>query len=146
MGAGGNLGRSWVHWKWRSRTSSSQRTTGTGKNYPDCSGGSHCSMFPPMSPSFLWSPPFPSPHTACRATGFYVHSTLHVGTEPGAAGRSHQHLGLCTFLALGKLQGMLMVSTRSLTTPPVPTPGRTGQTLAALEQNEEEANTDLFCL
>lgn len=41
--------------------------------------------FPPIFSNFLWSPPFPSPHTTCRAMvlrGFYTCSALHVGTEP----------------------------------------------------------------
>lgn len=132
--------------------------------------------FPPIFSNFLWSPPFPSPHTMCRAMvlmGFYVCSALHVGTEPwepiqsfnpaggawpllpppttcpghthtqpGAAGRSHQHPGLRTFPPFGKLKGIHKHKKPSY----APTPGRTGQTLASLEQNEEETNTDLFCL
>lgn len=41
--------------------------------------------FPPIFSNFLWSPPFPSPHTIRRAMvlrGFYMCSALHVGPEP----------------------------------------------------------------
>lgn len=141
MDAGGNPGRSWTLWEQR-RTSSSQRTTGTGiiQTIP---------CFPLIFSHLLWSSPFPHTQTNYRTMvllEFYLQSVVCAGTEPVEPGpcslfpapaqatctsnlelqEGHTSSPVSAFPhPLESSQGF--IGTRSSTPPPAP--GRTGQTL-----------------
>lgn len=66
----------------------------------------------------------------------------HTSLCPGAAGRSHQHPNLCTLPPFRKLTGIH----RHQKLNSLPSSREDRSNPSSLKQNEEETNTDLFCL
>lgn len=136
------------HWEQR-RSSSPRRTPGTRII---------------LSSDFLWSSPFPHTQSNCRAMvlqEFYPHSVLCAGTESWGLASAAQPCSLQgTHTSRLELQeGLTSAPASALSHPSESSRGFTGtrgstppcsredeSNPSSLEQNEEETNTDLFCL